>query len=71
MTTQVVTLHNVKHQTIEELLQSVSIRQYVLDIILPNGAEVLIHPKPKLPPLPVLDGYIPEGWKDAIYDYAE
>jgi hypothetical protein len=23
--------------------------------------------KPKLEPLPVLEGYVPEGWKDAVY----
>ncbi len=71
MTTQILTLHDIKDRTVEELLQSVSTAQQILDILLPNGAEVLIQPKPPLRQLPVLDGYIPEGWKDAIYKYAE
>lgn len=71
MTSQILTLHDIKHRSIEELLQSVVTAQQILDIVLPNGAEVVIQPKPSLQPLPVLDGMIPEGWKDAIYDYAE
>lgn len=71
MTSQTLTLHDVKHHSVEELLQSVVTAQQILDIVLPNGAEVVIQPKPPLQPLPVLDGTIPEEWKDAIYDYAE
>lgn len=71
MTSQIVTLHDVKDRSVEELLQSVVTTQQILDIVLPDGAEVVIQPKPSLPPLPVLDGMIPEGWKDDIYDHAE
>ena len=71
MTSQIVTLHDVKDRSVEELLQSVVAAQQVLDIVLPDGAEVVIQPKPSLQPLPVLDGMIPEGWKDAIYNYTE
>jgi hypothetical protein len=28
---------------------------------------VTIEPTSQLKPLPELDGYVPEGWKDAIY----
>ena len=35
---------------------------------MPSGDEVVIRPKPQLEPLPVLEGSIPEGWKDVIYD---
>jgi hypothetical protein len=71
MTIQILTLEDVKYRTVEELLRSVSTAQEILDIMLPNGAEVLIQPKPPLQPLPELDGYIPAGWKDAIYTDAE
>ncbi len=71
MTTQILTLHDIKDRTVEELLQSVSTAQQILDIMLPNGAEVLIQPKPPLQQLPVLDGYIPTGWKDGIYKMGE
>ena len=36
-------------------------------VLLPDGKEVLIEPKPRLKPLPVLEGYVPAGWKDALY----
>jgi len=71
MTSQILTLHDVKHRSVEELLQSVVSAQQILDIVLPNGAEVVIRPKPSLQPLPVLDGAMPEGWKAAIYAYTE
>ena len=71
MTTKILTLNDVKHRTVEELLQSVSTAQQILDILLPNGAEVVIQPKPQLKKLPILEGTIPTGWKDAIYKHAE
>lgn len=71
MTTQILTLDDVKHKTVEELLQSVSTAQQILDIMLPDGAEVVIQPKPPLKQLPILEGHIPTGWKDAIYKSAE
>ena len=71
MTTQILTLNDVKDRTVEELLQAVSTTQQILDIMLPNGEEVMIQPKPQLKQLPVLEGYIPTEWKDAIYKYAE
>ena len=71
MTTQILTLNDVKDKTVEELLQSVSTAQQILDIMLPNGEEVVIQPKPPLKQLPILEGYIPTEWKDAIYKYAE
>jgi hypothetical protein len=27
-----------------------------------------IQPKRALEPLPVLEGFVPNGWKDAVYD---
>lgn len=29
--------------------------------------EITIQPQARLKPLPTLEGYVPEGWKDAIY----
>jgi hypothetical protein len=65
------TLDDVKNTTVEELLRSVSTAQQVLHITLPNGTEVVIQPKPHLQQLPVLEGYVPKGWKDAIYSPAK
>ncbi|MCP4402858.1 MAG: hypothetical protein GY801_36850 [bacterium] len=71
MTTRVLQLDEIKHTPIEELLQTVVTAHQVLDILLPNGEEVIIQPKPQLPELPVLDGYVPENWKDAVYECAQ
>ena len=71
MTTQMLTLDDVKNRTIEELLRSVSTDQRVLDITLPDGTGIVIQPKPQLQPLPVLEGNLPAGWKDAIYNHVE
>ena len=60
-------LEELKHKSLEEILQSVSVKKQVLTVRLTNGAEVIIQPKPELKPLPVLEGYVPEGWKEAIY----
>lgn len=61
------TLDELKDKSLEEIIHSVLTRQEVLTIQLPNGDEVIIQPKPELKPLPILEGYIPQGWKEAIY----
>jgi hypothetical protein len=42
-------------------------QQLVVTVLLPDGKEVVIEPKPHLQPLPELKGRVPEGWKDAVY----
>ena len=64
-------LAQLKHKSLEEILQSVLNSQQVLTVQFPNGAEIIIKPKSKLKPLPILKGYIPEGWKEAIYSESE
>jgi hypothetical protein len=70
MTIQTLTLDDVKHRSVEELLKLVSTDQQVLRIALPNGSEVIIQSQPQLQPLPTLEGFVPKGWKDAIYNPA-
>ena len=64
-------LAQLKHKSLEEILQSVLNSQQVITVQFPNGAEIIIQPKSKLKPLPILEGYIPEGWKEAIYSESE
>lgn len=61
-------LDDLKERTLEEVLREVVARQEALAVRLPEGETVSIRPVPRLEPLPVLEGYIPEGWKDALYD---
>ena len=38
-----------------------------MTVILEDGDLVVIQPAAPLKPLPELEGFVPEGWKDAIY----
>ena len=67
MTEQTVTLEALQGQSLEEILQQVADERVTVTVLLPDGKEVLIEPKPRLKPLPVLEGYVPAGWKDALY----
>ena len=67
MVTQTIALEDIKEQSLEEVLREVVQRYTHLIVQMPDGEEVVIGLKPRLKPLPVLDGYVPEGWKEAIY----
>ena len=61
-------LDDLKERTLEDVLREVVRRQEALTVRLPEGDTVAIQPSPHLKPLPTLDGFVPEGWKDAIYE---
>jgi len=61
-------LEDLKERTLDEVLREVVARQEALTVRLPEGETVLIQPVPRLKPLPVLEGFVPEGWKDAVYE---
>jgi hypothetical protein len=67
MTEHTVTLEALQGQSLERLLQQVVEQRVTMTVVLPDGTEVVIEPKPRLKPLPVLEGHIPTGWKDAVY----
>ena len=67
MSNQILTLDDLKEQTLEDVLRQVIRRQEALTVRLPEGETVAIQPSPRLRPLPVLEGFVPEGWKDALY----
>lgn len=71
MTMQTLTLNEIKHQTVEDILRFAANSNQILRITFPEGIEVDIQPQPVLSPLPILKGSIPEGWKGAIYEHAE
>ena len=68
MNNRTLVLDDLKARTLEEVLREVVMRQEVLTVRLPEGDTVAIQPSLRLKPLPVLDGFVPEGWKDAIYE---
>lgn len=61
------TLEELKGRTLEDLLHEVARSREPITIVLEEGESVTIEPASYLKPLPVLEGHVPEGWKDAIY----
>lgn len=64
---QIRTLEELKGQTLEELLYEVARSRESITVVLKEGESVTIEPASSLKPLPVLEGRVSEGWKDAIY----
>ena len=67
MTTETLVLEDIRGQSLEELLRDVVKGSTQVIVRMPDGEEVIIEPRPRLKPLPELEGYVPKGWKDAIY----
>jgi len=67
MMEQTLMLDDLRDRTLEDVLREVVARQQALTVRLPEGEAVAIQPVPRLKPLPVLEGTVPQGWKDAIY----
>ncbi len=67
MTSKTLTLDEIEKTQLKDFLQSVLTKQLLLTVQFPGGEEVVIQPKPPLKPLPILEGYVPAGWKEAIY----
>jgi hypothetical protein len=68
MPSQTLKLEAIKDMPMEEVIARVLQDRRPLTVWVSNEQEVVIEPRQKLVPLPVLDGYIPQGWKDAVYD---
>jgi hypothetical protein len=69
MSYRTLTLDELKQQPLESVLAEIVQHHLALTVRLPDGKEVMIAPKPHLEPLSELEGFVPEGWKDAIYDH--
>jgi hypothetical protein len=61
------TLDEVRERSVDELLHEVVNEREAVTVILGSGEMVVIQPAPSLKPLPELEGFVPEGWKDAVY----
>ena len=68
MALQVLTMEELKHLSFEEVIRQVLAEQKTVTVQVSDNQAVTIQLKPALKPMLVLDGYIPEGWKDAVYD---
>ena len=63
-----IVLDDLKGRTLQEVLRKVVARQEALAVRLPDGETVLIQPALRLKPLSLLEGFVPGGWKDALYE---
>mgnify|MGYP005849341505 CR=1 FL=1 len=64
--THQIALETIKNLSIEDFL-SLLRQKETLIVQVSSGEVVRIKASLELPPLPKLDGYVPQGWKDAIY----
>ena len=64
----VLDLADLRGRELEEVLTQVVVQQKALMVRMPKGDIVAIQPTPHLKPLPLLQGHVPQGWKDAVYD---
>lgn len=67
MSNRILALDDLNEHTLEDVLREVAEQRQTVTVRLPEGESVIIKPAPRLRPLPVLEGFLPEGWKDAIY----
>ncbi len=61
------TLDQLKSVSLTDFLRLVLEQNRRLEIHMPGGDAVIVQPEVGLIPLPELEGYVPDGWKDAIY----
>ncbi len=62
------TIDEAKAVPLEVLLKQVASTHEAIRIVLDDKDEVDITPTPTLKPLITFEGYVPDGWKDAIYE---
>jgi len=67
MAEKVRTLEDLKERTLADVLHEVAHQGQTMMVVLEDGRIVFLQPAISLKPLPVLEGFVPEGWKDAIY----
>lgn len=67
MSNRILALDDLNEHTLEDVLREVAEQRRTVTVRLPEGESVIIKPAPRLRPLPVLEGFVPKGWKDAIY----
>lgn len=67
MAERILSLDELKEKKLEELLREVALHREPMTVRLEDGAIVVIQPAPSLRPLPELEGFVPAGWRDAVY----
>jgi hypothetical protein len=66
-TPPVVSLDELTNLSLEESLETVLKQGTALTVQLLTGETVTVDPQQTLRPLPIFNGSISDGWKDAVY----
>lgn len=67
MPEQTIIVADGRDRDIAEIVRKVARDHKGVKVVLGESGSVLVLPLADLPPLPELEGSVPEGWKDAIY----
>lgn len=65
---QTITIESVRNISVEDFL-SLLRQKSALEVQFPNGESLIVQAKVELAPLPIFDGYVPQGWKEEIYKH--
>ncbi|MCL1473361.1 hypothetical protein [Argonema antarcticum] len=65
---QTITIESLRNISVEDFL-SLLRQKSALEVQFPNGESLIVQAKVELAPLPILDGYVPQGWKEEIYKH--
>ena len=65
---QSMTLESLRNISVEEFLNMLR-QKSAIAVQFANGESLIVQAKVELAPLPILDGYVPKGWKEGIYEH--
>jgi len=65
---ETITIESIRNISGEDFL-SLLRQKSVIAVPFPNGESLIVQAKVELAPLPILDGYLPQGWKEEIYKH--
>ncbi|MGA9382342.1 MAG: hypothetical protein WBV73_26580 [Phormidium sp.] len=65
---ETITIESIRKISGEDFL-SLLRQKSAIAVQFPNGESLIVQAKVELAPLPILDGYVPKGWKEEIYKH--
>lgn len=65
---QSIAFDSIRNISVEEFLRLLR-QKSAIAVQFSNGELLIVQAKVELAPLPILDGYVPKGWKEGIYEH--
>lgn len=63
-----IAIENLRKTSLEDFLNLLR-QKSAIAVQFPNGESLIVQAKLELAPLPILDGYVPQEWKEEIYKH--